>query len=270
MAQRDESSRKDVRRDRRAAIGSFVRTGALGLGGILASQSAWAGDSGGKAAPKVDRVLNTKAFGAKGDGVSDDTKAIAACISACGQAGGGTIYFPPGKYVVASTIQVNHSHVSIQGAGWGNTIFAPRIQTGDVFVFGDKSHAPLLTKMADFSIRPSVPMTSGALIHVQNGNGIILSDFEIDGGFHGVSIDDLSLQSGVHVRDFTVDACMIGALGTFTYVSKNLQAWGIMVAKGPSDGYVITNNRSIGNTAGGVHDGGTGKNKTVSGNITVP
>ena len=47
-------------------------------------------------------------------------------------------------------------------------------------------------------------MTSGALIHVQNGNGIILSDFEIDGGFSGLSIDDLSLQSGVHVRDFII------------------------------------------------------------------
>jgi hypothetical protein len=83
-------------------------------------------------------------------------------------------------------------------------ILASQAAAADVFVFGDKSHAPLRNKMSDFSIRPSVPMTAGALIRVQNGNGIILSDFEIDGGYCGVSIDDLSLQSGVHIRDFLI------------------------------------------------------------------
>jgi hypothetical protein len=72
------------------------------------------------------------------------------------------------------------------------------------------------------------------------------------------------------VGDFTVDGCMVGAVGTFTCVSKNVQAWGIEVAEGIGDGYIITNNRAISNLAGGIHDGGAGKNKTVSGNITRP
>jgi hypothetical protein len=79
--------------------------------------------------------------------------------------------------------------------------------------------------------------------------------------------------SGIHfapgVSHFTVDGCMLGAVGTFAYVSKNLQAWGIAVAEGGSDGYIITNNRSVANISGGVHDGGTGKNKTVTGNVTT-
>jgi hypothetical protein len=438
--------------DRRAAIGSLIKASALGLGGVLAGQAGSAADAAAKGPAGSGTVLSVKGFGAKGDGIADDTGAIAACISACGLAGGGTVHFPPGKYIITSTILINHSYVNLQGSGWGNTVFVPRLLAGDVFVFGDKSHAPLRNKMADFSIHPSAPMTSGASIHIQNGNGIILSDFEIDGGFHGVSIDDLSLQSGVHIRDFlivntrqaaivigqdsppphqpneifltngtisqcliglalvyvdglyasavsiykstragvdfgptektvvstslfvncitdstvsgdgwyfngsgvisnvaldncvtsfnhgnglsvqpktrvnglqvrggvyqgcdgsgivinsssarnvliqgvqvgfnskaasgqhsgiqvasgvcdfTVDGCMVGAVGTFTYVSKNLQAWGIVVADGASDGYIITNNRSVGNLAGGVHDGGTGENKTVTGNITV-
>ncbi|MGO8746714.1 MAG: glycosyl hydrolase family 28-related protein [Thermoguttaceae bacterium] len=451
MADQDRSPHAGISLDRRAAFGAFIKSSAIGLGGILAAQPAQSAES--PPHPVAETVLNVKAFGAKGDGVTDDTAAINACISACGVKGGGAIYFPSGKYVISSTILINHSHVAILGAGWGNTVFVPRLPAGDVFVFGDKTHAPVLNKMADFSIHPSVPMTSGALIHVQNGNGIILSDFEIDGGFSGLSIDDLSLQSGVHVRDFiivntrhaailigqnspppyqpnevfltngtisqcligldliyvdglyvsalsiyksanvgvrfgptektvvsdslfvncvtdstvsgdgwqftgsgvianialdncvtsynhgngvsvqpgtrlnglgirggiyqfcenagisvnstqakniliqgvqvgfnskaargqyagiyfaagvsdfTVDACMIGAVGTMTFVAKNLQGWGIMVAEGGSDGYIITNNRSVSNTAGGVRDGGSGKNKTVSGNVAVP
>ncbi len=438
-------------RDRRVALGSLLKTGAVGLGGILAFPAASATGGATKADFESDRVLNAKSLGAKGDGVTDDTGTIAACISACGRAGGGTVYFPPGRYVITATLPINDSHVCIQGSGWGNTVFVPRMPAGDVFVFGDKSHAPARNKMADFSIRPPSPMASGALIHVQNGNGLILSDFEIDGGFVGLSIDDLSLQSGVHVRDFiivntrnaavligqdspppyqpneifltngtisqcriglalvyvdglyasavsiyksahagvcfgptektvvsgsffvncitdstvsgdgwyfhgrgvvsniamdncftsfnhgnglsiqpgtrvnglqirggiyqgcdhsgiivnstdakniliqgaqvgfngkaagnqysgiylapgvgdfTIDGCTIGAVGTFVCVAENAQAWGIVVAEGSSDRYIISNNRAVGNLAGGVRDGGTGKNKTVSGNIT--
>jgi hypothetical protein len=208
--------------DRRAVIGSFLKACVLGLGGILTTRSASAADAASKASARSQSVLDGKAFGAKGDGVSDDTSAIKACIAACGIAGGGTAFFAPGKYVVTSTILINQSHVTIQGAGWGNTVFVPRSPAGDVFVFGDKSHAPLRNKMADFSIRPSAQMSSGALIHIQNGNGIILSDFDIDGGYNGVSIDDLSLQSGVHIRDFLIEntrqaAILIGQGSTPPY-----------------------------------------------------
>ena len=143
----------------------------MGLSGILSSPPALAGNSGAGPPSRLETIFNAKSFGAKGDGVSDDTQAIVASISACGEAGGGTVHFPPGKYVISSTIPVNYSHVSIQGSGWGNTDFVPRVQAGDVFVFGDKSHAPVLNKMADFSIHPSVPMTSGARFIFRTGMG---------------------------------------------------------------------------------------------------
>ena len=59
--------------------------------------------------------------------------------------------------MISSTILINYSHVAILGAGWGNTVFVPRLPAGDVFVFGDKTHAPVLNKMADFSIRSFRP-----------------------------------------------------------------------------------------------------------------
>lgn len=42
--------------------------------------------------------FNVKAYGAKGDGIADDTDAIQAAIDACCKAGGGTVFIPNGIY----------------------------------------------------------------------------------------------------------------------------------------------------------------------------
>jgi hypothetical protein len=46
-------------------------------------------------------IYNVKDYGAKGDGVTNDNTAIAACIAACvASSFGGIVYFPQGKYIV--------------------------------------------------------------------------------------------------------------------------------------------------------------------------
>ena len=47
--------------------------------------------------PKFD----VRAYGAKGDGTTDDRAAIMAALKAAAAAGGGVVYFPPGTYVAA-------------------------------------------------------------------------------------------------------------------------------------------------------------------------
>src|SRR5262245_10666488 len=42
-------------------------------------------------------------FNAKGDGTTDDRTVIQAAIVAAGAAGGGTVYFPNGTYIVSDT-----------------------------------------------------------------------------------------------------------------------------------------------------------------------
>src|SRR5690349_17418495 len=69
-------------------------------------------------------VFNVKTYGAKCDGVTDDAAAIAAAIAAVpGQ--GGIVYFPPGVYLLNSSIVVNaRTNLSLVGAG----VSATRLQ----------------------------------------------------------------------------------------------------------------------------------------------
>ncbi|MBI2434654.1 MAG: glycoside hydrolase family 28 protein [Candidatus Hydrogenedentes bacterium] len=52
--------------------------------------------------PPASALYDVKAHGATGDGATSDTAAIQAAMDACTQAGGGTVYFPPGAYLTGS------------------------------------------------------------------------------------------------------------------------------------------------------------------------
>jgi|688.fasta_scaffold181946_3 hypothetical protein len=55
-------------------------------------------------------VVNVQDFGAVGDGVADDSGAIQAAIDSL-SSNGGTVYFPPGDYVIANTIIASSANV---------------------------------------------------------------------------------------------------------------------------------------------------------------
>jgi|GEM_PF-1412089 hypothetical protein len=64
--------------------------------------------------------FNAIDFGAKADGVHDDSKAINDAISAAADAGGGTVDFPRGIYRCMAIRP--KSMVTLQGSGWGETV----------------------------------------------------------------------------------------------------------------------------------------------------
>ena len=57
----------------------------------------------------LNRGVNVKDYGAKGDGTTDDTAAIQAAIDAAGALGGGVVTIPPGTYSITSTLLIGNT-----------------------------------------------------------------------------------------------------------------------------------------------------------------
>ena len=104
---------------RRAALAGGVGAGALAAGLVSASRAE------AQLTPPDDRYVwrsrmpvNVKDHGALGDGSTDDSAEIQAAIDSVEALGGGTVYFPPGDYLVNSGLTVDADKpVRLLGAG---------------------------------------------------------------------------------------------------------------------------------------------------------
>ncbi len=79
-------------------------------------------------------VYDVRAFGAAGDGTTNDTSAIAAAVAACVAAAGGIVYFSPGTYATDAVTVTSGTGVRLVGAGERSTIIKAR-QTGNIVTF---------------------------------------------------------------------------------------------------------------------------------------
>jgi len=70
--------------------------------------------AGESALPQLPVVINARDFGAVGDGVTDDTKAIQAAIDATAA---GAVFLPAGRYLVSDYLRITRSGVVLRGAG---------------------------------------------------------------------------------------------------------------------------------------------------------
>ena len=123
--------------------------------------------------------------------------------------------------------------------------FAGEFTMSNARIFGNWQHGALV----------SSPNVYGGFVNCRfSANGVEAP---------GTVYNGLSFAAGV--SNFTVTGCFSGSMHN---VGDNYQAYGIEVNTGGSDHYTITNNVCTGNNSGGVGDGGTGMNKTVSGNVT--
>ena len=69
---------------------------------------------GEKSPPEVRRGVSVKKFGARGDGVTDDTRAFLQALASVHQ---GAIEIPPGRYVITNILEITRSRVVLRGAG---------------------------------------------------------------------------------------------------------------------------------------------------------
>jgi polygalacturonase len=95
----------------------------LGLGGVAVAI--------GRDAKAAERAANSgsvsvRDFGAVGDGMKVETQALQAAIEACARAGGGTVYFPPGRYLSGTLFL--RSHITLHLEGGAVLLGSPKLE----------------------------------------------------------------------------------------------------------------------------------------------
>lgn len=70
-------------------------------------------------------MFDVRDYGAKGDGVTNDTTSINSAINAAVAAGGGTVYLPHGTYSISTVLLIYGSNIVLRGENKGNTIIKP-------------------------------------------------------------------------------------------------------------------------------------------------
>ncbi|HYN03608.1 MAG TPA: glycosyl hydrolase family 28-related protein, partial [Vicinamibacteria bacterium] len=81
---------------------------------------AYAGyERGEQAIPSPAVVANVRDFGARGDGVADDTQAFQAAIRATAQ---GAILVPAGRYTITDLVTIDKPNLVLRGEGRDRTV----------------------------------------------------------------------------------------------------------------------------------------------------
>ncbi len=258
-----------------------LRIGRRRLAGLLGGALAGALWRAGPAAAWSDsqgNLVNVKDFGAVGDGAHDDQPWVSAAFGAIAGRGG-VLYFPPGTYWFAGNggrtgPRFDTSNLTIQGAGPASRILLDSDITA-ISVQGTPREHLKGVVVRDLAI---VGARSGSSpgMHFGYVDEVVIRDCQIE----AVGADRAGAygSNGIQLQDCdgaVVTTCRIGACGyngielrdarnvtiTTTTVEK-CGANGILVT-GASDGFLVANNRLVGNGRnpdGSGREGRTGVN----------
>jgi len=106
---------------------------ALSLGGTDgAYKSSATGAAARSLQSKLTEFVSVKDFGAKGDGITDDTGAIVSALTAV-PSGGGNVLFPAGTYLISQSIAIPQSNILLQGSGPTGSVIQNSSSTGGIF-----------------------------------------------------------------------------------------------------------------------------------------
>lgn len=147
------------------------------------------------------QVYNVKAYGAKGDGVTDDTAAIQAAINACQSNGYGGIVFiaTGGRYLVSDTLSITGQNVHIIGPGWS----MPKAEATNSVSLG--TPLAVLTPTASFPPGPVVSFNNTSSMI----NGCSIEKVVVDGAYLASGVSGVQ---GIHFGNaafFTIDKVII-------------------------------------------------------------
>src|SRR5207237_10337810 len=128
-------------------------------------------------------VYNVRAYGARGDGIGDDTPALQAAIDAAASTDGGIVLIPTGTYPLSRPLSVTAGGITLAGAGPAATtlLALPANVDGAVIAFrGDPSAGGLRGGgVRQLAIDAPQPRAGGAGIHLTDTAQIVVQDVDM-------------------------------------------------------------------------------------------
>jgi hypothetical protein len=140
----------------------------------------------------ADYCFNVKAFGAKGDGVSDDTSAIQAALDNAGEKGG-TVFLPAGSYN-ATGIHV-HSHTVLKGTGFCSELQLHNSSSNHVVYLDDATVSDVTVRDLKINGDRYNNTTSSSWNAITNGNGIYCVGGATYRSVNNIRIDNVELAN---------------------------------------------------------------------------
>lgn len=220
--------------------------------------------------------VKSSEFGGIGDGVVDDTLAIAAALTAA-TAGGGIVFFPPGTYRVtaASTIPPK---VSVWGAGVGSTFIDMDDSTASIFFGSVSVNGPQVIQGISFSANV---LCTGNAFFTNVATNLLVRDCYFD----GTALRGAFIQISSSDADVTVTGCLFditsgtgqaalqngsghtvmdGGTRVNVTTSSNQTVSMVLIGNGTVTGCYFDDNSTGAGTYSGVEQNGGGSGSSVS------
>lgn len=157
------------------------KDGTLTINGDLAVSQVNTGN------PKVFSTYDVKYYGAKGDGVADDTLAIQRAIDANGD----YLYFPQGFYLVSDTLLISgKTDMTIQGSG--ATIRTSASGKSAIHISGCTN-----VIVGNLGFEGVVGLTGASCMRVSGSSGTYLRDIDIQGGYIQGNPSAIRIETGL-------------------------------------------------------------------------
>lgn len=166
---------------------------------------------------KTAHILNVKEFGAVGNGVCDDTKAVMSAINHMQP--GDTLQFPNGTFLVHGAIEIKKENITIKGDGVILCDYGFRVKASNFKAIGVRMEALSYSEncrafMIDNSKRDAAsPVIEGFVFKDCYFKNFFYSVCAIGGSY---SYDGTEEAVGYPVRDLMIENCC-----SVTYTDKN-------------------------------------------------
>jgi len=213
------------------------------LAASAATESSTANDPGtgtaatASPAPENGGQVNVKAYGAVGDGVTNDTAAFTKALAACAEAGGGTCLVPEGTYLISPSGITNSPHkpsvlsgVHLIGAGQNSILKVAGMPTDHLLLCeGDNWSVQNLT----FDMGDYTPPVGLAAIACKGNNWRVSNCAIVKSGRWAIAAfggNNWSIERNVIRRTVPGARPIVGAI----LVTRREEVW-------PSHGRVIDN-----------------------------